>query len=105
MKKRLEKNINGYMKLHIKENIKNHTKKYIREYLIFTMILLIGIIIGIVVLNNTGDEQKQQINNYMLDFTESIRNNSKIDRKRLQEEMLKDEKEENIKQKTREENN
>lgn len=75
MKKILEKNIKGK----IKEYIKIRIKENIREYLIFTMVLLIGIIIGIVVLNNTSEEQKQQISDYMIDFTENIKSNSKID--------------------------
>lgn len=82
MKKILRKNIEKNFRANtidlIKKNIKENIKENMKEYFIFTMILLIGIIIGIVVLNNTCDEQKQQINNYLISFTDNIKYNSKV---------------------------
>lgn len=58
--------------------IKKHIKQNLKNYLLLFAILLIGIFIGIIVINNSNSEQKNQISNYVNDFTKELKNN-KID--------------------------
>lgn len=59
--------------------IKEHIKKNIKEYLIVSIVFLIGVIIGVIFINNSVEEQKLQINDYLNTFIECLNGDYKID--------------------------
>ncbi len=58
----------------ITEIIKNHVYNNIKEYLIASIILLIGIIFGVLFINHTSEIQKIEINQYITNFINTLKN-------------------------------
>ena len=63
--------------------IVQHVKDNLKAYMIVSIILLIGIILGVIFVNNMGETQKQEVNTYLSDFTNSLKNGSEIDQLQL----------------------
>lgn len=59
--------------------IKEHIKKNIKEYLAVCIIFVIGIIIGVMFINNADEEQKNQITQYLGNFTQALNTDYQID--------------------------
>ncbi len=59
--------------------IKEHIRKNIKEYLTVCIVFLIGIIIGVMFINNADESQKNQITQYLGNFTEALNSNYEID--------------------------
>lgn len=59
--------------------VKEHFKKNIKEYLIVSLIFLIGIIIGVTFINSISEEQQQQTNDYIKNFTQALNTDYEID--------------------------
>lgn len=76
MQKNKKKTKKSFIKIAIIEHVKNNLK----EYLIVTAFFLIGIISGIVLVNNTTQEQSNEISNYLNNFLVELKNNYTIDR-------------------------
>ena len=73
----------------IKETILNHINDNIREYFIVSIIFLIGIIIGVLFINNASENQLSQINEYISNSINSLRENKDINNLILLKELLK----------------
>lgn len=63
--------------------IKNHVYDNIKEYAIVSILFLIGLILGVIFINNTNETQITQITQYLNNFSDSIKNNYKIDNMEL----------------------
>lgn len=63
----------------IAQLIVNHIKDNLKSYLIVSLILLIGIILGVFFVNNLTEIQKTEIETYLTEFTNSLKNNATID--------------------------
>lgn len=61
------------------KTIENHIRENIKEYIILLLIFIIGLIIGTMILNNSNDMQKQEISDYLNDFTSKVQEGSKPD--------------------------
>jgi len=59
--------------------IKEHIKNNIKEYFLVSIFFLIGIIIGVIFINNSGENQKLQINDYLNTFIECLNGDYEID--------------------------
>lgn len=79
MQKNKKNSKNSFIKKVIIEHIKNNLK----EYLIVTVFFLIGIISGIILVNNTTQEQSNEISSYLTNFLIELKNNYTIDRLEL----------------------
>ena len=73
MKKRKKK------KIKIISRINEHINNNLKEYLIIATVFLIGVVIGIIFINNTNEEQKENIGCYISDFTKKINEDYIID--------------------------
>ena len=63
----------------IKSVIEEHIINNARTYLILIIIFLLGLIIGIFIVNNSSDVQTNEINNYITNFINGIKNGNKLD--------------------------
>ena len=63
--------------------LKEHIKKNIKEYLIVSIVFLIGVIIGVIFINNSGENQKLEINDYLNTFTECLNGDYEVDTSNL----------------------
>ena len=69
-----------------KENgnvIVKHIKNNIKEYISVIVVFFIGIVLGVILLNNSGDLQKQELNNYINDFVDKLNTSVDIDKLQL----------------------
>ena len=74
----------------VKSIIYNHIAENIKEYVIITLIFVIGIIIGVVFINNSSDSQKNEINTYITNFVNSLKDtNNTIDKTALLKDTIK----------------
>lgn len=74
----------------IKDAVFNHISNNIREYVIVTIIFLIGIVVGVIVVNNSSNMQKEELNSYIGNFVNSIRDTGyTIDKSALLKETIK----------------
>lgn len=62
----------------LKEILVNHIGQNIKEYTIITLIFIIGIIIGVIFINNTSENQSNEITNYINTFMGDLKSNSDI---------------------------
>ena len=63
--------------------ITSHIKENLKAYIIISFILLIGIILGIIFINHMNDSQSQEVENYLTNFINSLKNGSTIDNGQL----------------------
>lgn len=74
----------------VKSVIYNHIAENIKEYVIITLIFVIGIVIGVVFINNSSDNQKSEINTYISNFVNSLKDtNNTIDKTALLKDTIK----------------
>lgn len=60
--------------LRIRETIKTHVINNSKEYIIVLLFFIIGIFLGVLFVNNVQDVQKTEINNYLTNFIEKLKN-------------------------------
>lgn len=70
MKKRNKSKIKSVILEHIVNNKK--------EYIIMILLFIIGILLGILVVNNTQEDQYNNVENYINTFIEKIKNSQEI---------------------------
>ncbi len=76
-------NNSKYLK-ELKNVIIKHIKINIKDYLTLSIILIIGVMIGVVIINNSDEKSKLEINGYINSFIESIKSEDfKIDKIQL----------------------
>lgn len=59
--------------------IKDHIVNNKKEYLIVTFIFIIGIFLGVLFVNNIQETDRTDINEYLNNFTEKMKNTDKVD--------------------------
>lgn len=59
--------------------IKNHIYSNVKLYIIVSIFFLIGSVIGVIFANNVSLDTQSDINTYIQEFTESLKNNCEID--------------------------
>lgn len=72
----------------IKEILLTYIKNNLREITIITIVFFIGLIFGIIFVNNSGQEQANEISSYINGFVNSLRNNIQIDKAELLKDAL-----------------
>ena len=58
--------------------ILNHIKANIREYIIVLLVFIAGIFLGVLFLNNTKDEQKEEISTYINNYINQTKENKNV---------------------------
>lgn len=59
--------------------ITNHIKDNLKSYMIISLILLIGIILGVIFVNNMNETQSKEVQTYLTDFINALKNGTTID--------------------------
>lgn len=77
-------------KNNIKELILRHIYDNIKLYLIVIIILVVGIVAGVVFVNNTSAEEAQEIQNYITEFINLLKQGNRIDTGQLLKKSLGD---------------
>ena len=76
-----------------RETFKNLVIDYINDnakaYIIITLMFLIGIVLGIIFVNNTNENQQNQIGGYINNFIDATKNNQQISSQELLKEYIK----------------
>ena len=80
MSKRKQKENRNVILKHIKNNLK--------EYISVIIVFLIGIVLGVILLNNSNDIQKQELNSYVNDFVTQLNSGISIDKFQLLKNVL-----------------
>lgn len=77
---------------HIKELgevVYKHVKVNAKDYLILSIIFIIGVMIGVVIINNSDENSKTELNGYINSFVNTIKNEGlEIDRVQLTKETI-----------------
>lgn len=72
-----------------KEIIINNILKNKRKYILLLLIFIIGIVLGVFFINNSDENQKKEINEYITNFVTTLKENNSIDKKELVKASLK----------------
>lgn len=64
----------------IKDAIINHIRENKKEYLSVSVIFLIGIVLGVMFINNVKENQQIEIQNYIHNFIDSLKNDNIVDK-------------------------
>lgn len=67
----------------------NHIKANYKEYILSLVLLFIGLVIGVILVNNTSDEMKLNIQNYLEEYIADIKSADSIDRGTIFSETIK----------------
>ncbi len=67
----------------IVDKIINHTKDNLKAYLLVAVILLIGITLGVLFVNNLQEQQSQEVQSYVNNYVEALKNGNNIDTGKL----------------------
>lgn len=63
----------------IKDTIKQHVINNSKEYIIVTLLFIIGIFLGVLFINNVGEAQKVEIDAYLNNFVDKMKNTEDLD--------------------------
>ena len=64
----------------LKDILITHVKNNLREYSIVLLLFLIGLIFGIIFINNSSQNQVEDITTYLNEFVSSLKANAQIDK-------------------------
>jgi len=64
----------------LKDILITHVKRNLREYSIVLLLFLIGLIFGIIFINNSSQNQVEDITGYLNEFVNSLKANAQIDK-------------------------
>ena len=64
----------------LKDILITHVKNNLREYSIVLLLFLIGLIFGIIFINNSSQNQVEDITNYLNEFVNSLKADAQIDK-------------------------
>ncbi len=67
----------------------SHIKDNLKSYIIVSLIFLIGIILGVLFVNNMNEKQINEVETYLTDFTNLLKNGNKIDSLQLLQKSIK----------------
>ena len=68
----------------LKKILIQHISINVKDYLILSIIFVIGVMIGVVVINNSNEQSKNELNGYINSFVDTIKNeNYEIDKVKL----------------------
>lgn len=70
-------------------SILQHIKDNIKAYFLVAIVLLIGIVLGVWFVNNLQENQSQEVQNYIQQFVEALKNGTNIDTGKLLSNSLK----------------
>lgn len=62
----------------IKKTIYKHITNNIKEYTLVTLIFIIGIFLGVMFINNSGETQIEEIDSYINNFIEKLKNTDNL---------------------------
>ncbi len=73
-----------------KSVIFNHISDNIKEYTMVVLLFIIGIVIGVIFVNNSTNQQKEEINSYVTNFVNDLKNTENtVDRSALLKDTIK----------------
>ena len=67
----------------IKNTVINYVQNNKKEYILVSILFIIGLFIGVIIINNCNVNQTEEINTYITQAIEKIKNTSNIDRGEL----------------------
>ncbi len=70
-------------KTNFKEKILNHIYENLKSYIIVIIIFIIGIVVGVIFINNTNESQSTEIQGYINNFINSLKQDYHIDKVEL----------------------
>ena len=76
-------------KIKIWSLIAKHISDNKKEYILITLIFLVGIFLGVMFINNTNEQDANEIKTYLLGFIEKLKNTEKLNNTVLLKESLK----------------
>lgn len=76
-------------KIKICSLITKHISDNKKEYILITLIFLVGIFLGVMFINNTNEQDANEIKTYLLGFIEKLKNTEKLNNTVLLKESLK----------------
>lgn len=71
------------------EIIKKHIKDNIKSYILVSLIMLIGIVLGVIFVNNMGVTQTQEVQSYLHEFVNNLKESKNINNTELLNKSLK----------------
>lgn len=75
---------NSKFAMDFKNVLQKHIKINMKDYLVLSIIFIIGVMIGVIIINNSDEQSKIEINGYINSFIDTIKNNSlEIDKVKL----------------------
>ena len=77
-------------KSNFKEIILNHIYDNLKSYIIISIIFIVGIVAGVIFINNTNDTQSAEIQSYINNFINSLKQDYHIDKFELLKKSLSD---------------
>lgn len=73
-----------------KSIISKHISDNIKEYTIVVLLFIIGIVIGVIFVNNSTNQQKEEINTYITNFVNALKNaENTVDKSALLKDTIK----------------
>ncbi len=73
----------------ISDVIYKHIKMNAKDYLILSIVFIIGVMLGVMLINNSDENSKMEINGYIKSFVDTIKNeNFEVDRVKLAKDII-----------------
>lgn len=63
--------------------IESHIKNNFKIYIIILLIFMLGLLLGITILNNSTDQQKEEVENYINDFANQVKSGESVNYNQL----------------------
>ena len=73
----------------IRDTIKQHINNNCKEYIIVILLFIIGIFLGVLFINNIEEAQKVEIDSYLNNFVEKMKNTQELDNMSLLKNSIK----------------
>ena len=77
-------------KTNFKELVLNHIYENLKSYILVIIIFIIGIVAGVIFINNTNETQSTEIQGYINNFINSLKQDYHIDKMELMKNSLGD---------------